>query len=63
MCSFLLDFSPVPSTRWRIKLLLKNSSATSTVLMSVTSRYISLAECISPDDDLTIILEYEPTRF
>ena len=31
--------------------------------MCVTSRYISLAKCISPDDALTILLEYQSTRF
>jgi len=43
--------------------LLTNSPGISTVSMCATSRYISLAKCIRPDDALRILLEYELTRF
>jgi hypothetical protein len=45
------------------KILIEKSSGISTVSMSVTSRYISRTKCISPEDALTILLEYESILF
>ena len=53
----------VPCFRYRKNVLLTNSPGISTVSMCTTSRYISLAKCIRPDDALRILLEYESTRF
>ena len=53
----------LPCFRYRKNVLSTNSPGISTVSMCTTSRYISLAKCIRPDNALTILLEYESTRF
>jgi hypothetical protein len=61
--SFSRRASPVQSVRRRIKVMWKNQSGTSPILMSVTSSYISLAACISSKKALRTVLDYNSTLF